>query len=51
MSNVINLSQKRNEKKHSLQLSNQEILQEMIQNLEGLIEKIEKKQELTEQNQ
>ena len=50
MSNVINLSKKRNEKKLNLQLTNQEILQEMIQNLEGLIEKIEKKQELTEQN-
>tara|TARA_B100000927_G_C16200043_1_gene363140 strand:+ start:408 stop:560 length:153 start_codon:yes stop_codon:yes gene_type:complete len=50
MSNVINLSKKRDEKKLTLNLSNQEILQEMIQNLEGLIEKIEQKQELSEQN-
>lgn len=49
MSNVINLSKKRDEKKVTLNLSNQEILQEMIQNLEGLIEKIEQKQELSEQ--
>ena len=48
MSNVINLNKKRDEKKLSLNVSNQEILQEMILNLEGLIEKIEQKQALSE---
>ena len=47
MENLINLNQIREKKAALSQRSNQEVLDEMIQNLENLIQNIEKKQQLS----
>ena len=47
MENLINLNQITEKKAALSQRSNQEVLDEMIQNLENLIQNIEKKQQLS----
>jgi len=47
LENVINLNEIREQKTEVPQLSNQEVLDEMILNLENLIKNIEKKQQLS----
>ena len=47
LENIIKLSEIREKKSESPLVSNQEVLDEMIQNLENLIKNIEKKQQLS----
>tara|TARA_B100000925_G_scaffold291479_1_gene279678 strand:+ start:3584 stop:3736 length:153 start_codon:yes stop_codon:yes gene_type:complete len=47
LENVININEAREKKAENIKLTNQDVLDEMIQNLEILIENIEKKQQLS----
>lgn len=47
MENVININEARGKKAENIKLTNQDVLDEMIQNLEILIQNIEKKQQLS----